>query len=114
MRVSSRSIVLSAATVLLVLAGPGRGVAARVPAPATYTVTMDSSRFEPAVLTVHAGDTVVWVNKDFITHTATAKGHFDSGKIAEGHSWSYVARTKGTFPYICTLHPDMKGTLRVQ
>lgn len=111
---SSASVAILAAAFVLVSAGTGQGAAAPLPAPTTHTVIIESSQFKPAVLTVHVGDKIVWVNKDFFPHTATSKGHFDSGEIAEGKSWTYVARAKGTFPYICTIHPDMKGTLRVQ
>jgi plastocyanin len=47
--------------------------------PVTHTVNIDGSRFEPETLSV-VGDTVVWVNKDLVAHTATSKtGVFDSG-----------------------------------
>ena len=65
-------------------------------------------------MTVKAGDTVVWVNKDPFPHTATAQGVFDSKYIAAGKSWRFKARKAGEFPYICTLHPTMKGTLVVR
>jgi plastocyanin len=64
---------------------------------------------------VKAGDTVVWVNKDLITHTATSKaGNFDSGEIAPGTSWKYTPGKEGEFGYICTFHPSMKAKLRVE
>jgi plastocyanin len=85
------------------------------PKPATHTVTMSSTSFAPADLTVKAGDTVVWMNKDFFPHTATSKsGGFDSSDIVSGKSWKYVAKKKGDFPYICSIHPTMKGTLHVK
>ena len=83
--------------------------------PTIHTVTIDGTRFSPEALTVSSGDTIVWVNKDLIPHTATSKaGGFDSQIIATGKSWKYVAAKKGRFPYICTFHPTMKGTLRVK
>jgi len=85
--------------------------------PATHTVTIDGAQFSPATLTVKAGDTVVWVNKDLLAHTATethtTKGGFDSKVIQPGKSWRYVARKKGEFPYTCAFHP-MNGRLIVQ
>ena len=94
--------------------GPGAAVRAAA-APKTHTVTIDALQFQPAELTIAAGDTVVWVNKDPFPHTATSKaGGFDSGEIATGGSWKYVAAKKGEFGYLCTLHPTMKGTVRVQ
>ena len=82
--------------------------------PASHTVTIEGVAYQPAVLVVKRGDTVVWVNKDPFPHTVTASGAFDSHDIPAGATWKYVARNAGNFPYICTLHPNMKGTLTVQ
>jgi len=91
------------------------GAAAGGVKPATHTVTIDGTAFSPADLTVNAGDTVVWVNKDPYPHTATSKiGKFDSDDIVPNRSWKYVAKKKGDFPYICSIHPSMKGTLHVK
>lgn len=56
----------------------------------------------------------MWINKDIVPHTATATGKFDSKTIESTRSWSYRPRRKGETAYICTLHPTMKGTLRVK
>ena len=80
----------------------------------THTVTIDASRFEPEISTVSAGDTVGWINKDIIPHTASSQaGGFDSRTIAPGKSWKYIAMRAGELPYVCTFHPTMKATLRV-
>jgi plastocyanin len=72
-------------------------------------------KFVPETLTVRRGDTVRWVNQDFFPHTATAQdGSFDSRDIGIDRTWVYVATQDGTFAYICTLHPGMKGTLIVK
>jgi plastocyanin len=72
-------------------------------------------RFQPQTLTVSSGDTIVWVNKDLVPHTATSKaGGFDSKTIQADESWTYTAGTKGEFAYICAFHPAMKATLRVE
>jgi len=90
-------------------------VAVAAAGPATHTVTMEAVGFQPATITVNAGDTVVWVNKDPFPHTATAQDKsFDSGEIAAAKSWKLVAKKKGTFGYICAYHPTMKGTLIVK
>ena len=84
-------------------------------ASATHTVVMEGVAFTPNVLTVAKGDSVVWVNKDAFPHTATARDKsFDSTEIAAGKSWRFTAKRPGTFPYVCTLHPTMKGTLVVK
>jgi len=80
---------------------------------ATHTVVIEALAYAPETLTVKRGDTIVWVNKDPFPHTVTAKGAFDSHDIAAGKSWKYTARKAGEYAYICTLHPNMKGTLKV-
>jgi plastocyanin len=80
----------------------------------TRTVTIEGSKFDPSTLTVTAGDTIMWVNKDPFPHTATSKdGTLNSQSIAAGQSWTYTASKKGSFAYTCTFHPTMRGRLRV-
>lgn len=81
---------------------------------ATHVVTIEGMKFEPAVVTVRPGDTVVWQNKDVVPHTATAAGSFDSREIAAGKRWSWTARKAGRHAYVCTYHPGMQGTVVVQ
>ncbi len=81
----------------------------------THTVAIDGTEFRPLILSVKRGDRVVWENKDPFPHTATASDRsFDSHSIAPGKSWSWVAKKAGEYPYVCTLHPTMKGTVIVQ
>ena len=81
----------------------------------THTVTIEGMRFQPESLTVARGDTVVWVNKDLVPHTATSEaGSFDSQIIQADKSWRFTAKKKGEFPYICTFHRTMKAMLRVK
>jgi plastocyanin len=83
--------------------------------PRVHTVMMEGMRFQPEGLSVAAGDTVVWINRDMVPHTATsATGEFDSDEIAPGKSWIYTIRSKGEFSYVCTYHPNMKAVLRVK
>jgi plastocyanin len=90
------------------------GVAVAAGNAATHTVVIDGVKYEPATLAVKRGDTVVWINKDPFPHTVTAPGAFDSHAIAAGKSWKYTARKSGEFAYVCTLHPNMSGTLKVE
>jgi plastocyanin len=92
------------------------GIGLSAPAGAeTHTVRMEGVKFVPETLTVKRGDVVVWVNKDLFPHTATGeKREFDSGNIAPDQSWKYTATKAGTFSYVCTLHPTMKGALIVR
>ena len=83
-------------------------------APVVHTVTIDGFEFHPPEVTVGKGEVVVWVNKDPVPHTATAKGAaLDSGSIAASGSFRFTATREGRFDYVCTLHPTMKGVLVV-
>lgn len=79
-----------------------------------YEVPIQALQYLPETLKVKRGAVVVWVNKDPFPHTVTARGAFDSGSIAAGKSWRYTARVPGVYPYVCTLHSNMKGTLQVE
>jgi plastocyanin len=83
--------------------------------PVAHVVTIDGFAFHPPVLTVKQGETVEWRNTDPLPHTVTAKdGGPDSPDIAANGTYRYTAKKKGRFPYICTLHPIMKGELVVE
>ena len=112
-RSNRRRLCLLAPLVALLLGS--LGLAAAAPKPVTHTVTIDGTQFQPNSLAVHPGDTVVWVNKDPFPHTVTSKaGRFDSQQIQPGASWKYRAVRKGTFDYVCSLHPTMTGRIRIQ
>lgn len=72
--------------------------------------------FDPAVLRVERGDTVVWVNRDLVPHTATAVGKpsWSTGNLTQDQSGHHVASAAGEVPYFCELHPVMKGLLVVR
>ena len=91
---------------------PGGVAAAEVAR--THQVAIQGLLYVPETLTVRPGDVVVWTNKDPFPHTVTAAGAFDSGPIPAGKSWRHTAAKAGTYPYLCTLHTTMKGTLRVE
>lgn len=83
--------------------------------PSTSTVAIDGTTFTPQTITVKAGSTVVWENKDPFPHTATSQAAgFDSHAIQPGKSWKYKATKTGEFNYVCAYHPTMKATLRVE
>ena len=80
-----------------------------------HTIAISGFKFLPDTLTVKTGETVEWKNEDAVVHTATAEDKtFDSGNIAPGKSWTFVASKPGTYNYICTNHPNMKATLIVK
>ena len=78
------------------------------------TVTIKNFVFEPALIKVSAGDTLVFVNEDTAPHTATdVGGVFDTGNIASGESGRITIADAGTYEYFCEIHPNMKGRIVV-
>jgi plastocyanin len=78
------------------------------------TVAMDGTAFEPAEVTVRAGEVVKWVNRDPFPHNVSADAAaIHSGDLDPDGTWRYRAVTRGTFHYVCTLHPGMSGVLHV-
>jgi plastocyanin len=81
---------------------------------ADVTVKIRNFKFEPANLAIAVGKTVQFINLDEEPHTATATdGAFDSKALDTNQTWNYTATKPGTYPYICSVHPFMKGTLTV-
>jgi LPXTG-motif cell wall-anchored protein len=77
------------------------------------TVTISDFEFGPASITVGVGDTVTWTNAGPTPHSATGDG-FDTGIFEEGETRSQTFNEAGEFAYICTPHPNMKGTVIVR
>ncbi|SRR5579883_2424886 len=81
---------------------------------ATTTVKIHNFKFEPATVTIAAGETIQFINVDEEPHTATSTdGIFNSKALDTNQTWNYTATKPGSFPYICAIHPFMKGTLTV-
>jgi plastocyanin len=104
-------------------AANGEEVIVRIPQ-GSSSLTDDA--YIPNPVEVNVGDTVTWINDDFTTHTATSGdsgsgstgifgGSEDSPEIIgpEGDTQSYTFDEAGEFPYYCTLHPSMVGTVVV-
>lgn len=71
--------------------------------------------FQPPALRVSSGTTVTATNFDAATHTWTSdEGAWDSGNLARDATFSRAFPTAGTFPYHCTIHSSMKGTIVVE
>jgi hypothetical protein len=82
--------------------------------PGPNEVFIQGKAFDPGSITVAANTTVTWTNKDGVAHTVTSNtGLFDSGTINADGNWSHLFSTAGTFPYHCTIHPSMTGTVIV-
>jgi len=72
-------------------------------------------KFVPERLEVAVGDRITFTNADLVPHSVTAKAKgIESGDLAQGKSWTYVAQNKGEIAYICRLHPVMHGVVVVK
>ena len=78
------------------------------------TVMIDNFTFEPAQLTVKVGTTVTWKNRDDIPHTVVSAGKFRSKALDTDDSYSFTFTAAGDYPYFCSLHPHMTGTIKVE
>jgi plastocyanin len=84
--------------------------------PQRHVVEIRGMAFHPEVLELRQGDTVVWINRDIVPHTATASrtSGWDTGTLLQGQIGQYVASHAGDDPYFCKLHPVMLGKLIVR
>jgi len=81
----------------------------------TRTVAIDSFTFGPPNLTIKAGTTVTWINKDDIPHTVAAVNKlFRSKALDTNDDYSFTFLTAGTYAYFCSLHPHMTGAIVVE
>ncbi len=78
-------------------------------------VVMKDFAFDPASVTIKAGESVAWTNQDSATHTVVGdNGEFQSGDLANGADFAFTFDKAGTYTYHCGIHPSMKGTVVVQ
>ena len=87
-------------------------------------VTIQNLQYNPANLTIKKGDTVRWTNKDQTAHTSTSDDFqagqdnppaaWDSQPLNPGQTFDHQFDTAGTFPYHCSVHNYLKGTITVE
>lgn len=85
---------------------------------ATVTNFMGNNFFNPATMTINAGDTVMWINQG-VPHTTTQVPNsgspvWNSGFVGSGQSFAFTFPTAGTFSYTCLFHSGQNGTIIVQ
>ncbi|MGW7459436.1 cupredoxin domain-containing protein [Streptomyces sp. NPDC054797] len=123
-----RSFLVGAACPLLALAGCSNGgngygtatastsaaTTASSAVPGAVRIVIEGFTFSPADLQMRPGATVSVVNRNSAAHTVTATGDkaFGTGTIRAGATAAFTApSTPGRYAYLCTIHPNMKGTL---
>jgi plastocyanin len=79
----------------------------------TVRITIQGLAFSPTEITAKVGDTIEWMNGDFVDHTATAKGAAWDIAIAAGKSGQFKLTQPGTVAYYCKIHPNMTGTVHI-
>ena|SRR5271165_7018767 len=96
--------------------GQNTGTAAQDAKPATEaTVKIDNFSFAPATITVAAGTTVRWTNRDDIPHTVVSDDQsFKSKAMDTDEAYTHTFTKPGTYSYFCSIHPKMTGKVVVQ
>ena len=95
-------------------ASPARGDAGGSSPAGDVHVSIDNYAFKAPSITVAPGTAVVWKNQDDDPHTVTADdGAFDSKGLGQGDTFRHVFTKPGKYPYHCSAHPYMKGTVIV-
>ena len=108
-------LLLSAASLAVLLWGatPGSSMAG-APDAATIVLARDFM-FAPTSMTVTAGSTVTWTNKDDEPHTVVSDtGLFRSGAVDTDETFTFKFDKPGTYHFTCSIHPRMIGTIVVE
>jgi len=82
--------------------------------PTEHQVVIKAFKFEPTLLKIKAGDSITWLNKDIVPHTATASDEsWDTGIIEKNQSKAITFSESSTSSYFCLYHPMMKAGLEI-
>jgi plastocyanin len=109
LRVAVSRVLLQMTAVSLTL-GP---TIASAEAPELRIVTISQMRYGSLPADLKVGDTIVWINKDTVPHTVTAKDHSFDLRLDPGKQVTQTMGKAGTFAFYCIYHPTMRGTLKV-
>jgi amicyanin len=117
MRSRSTGVLLAALVlgIAALAAVTGPATASTPPAPEAVDVRIGNFTFEPLEVTVKAGTTITWTNRDDIPHTVVSTDKAFKSKVLDtDERYSFTFSTPGTFPYFCSIHPKMTGTVVVK
>lgn len=83
--------------------------------PAVRIAATDQLQFAPSTQALHVGDVIQWTNTGTVAHTVTfdSQPYLSDPTLAPGATWEIRLTQAGTYPYRCTIHPGMNGTLVV-
>jgi plastocyanin len=120
-------VILALVAAMIVLSAACSGTTNTTTAPAATTtagsgtttaatgdaISIENFAFAPETITIPVGSTVTWTNKDSASHQI--KGDtFNSPLLATGQTYQFKFDTAGTYNYICSVHPSMKGVVIVK
>jgi plastocyanin len=80
---------------------------------AANSVNIANFAFSPAVITVRVGTAVTWTDMDQDAHTVAITGAPVSQALQNADTFTHTFGQAGSFSYICTIHPLMKGMVIV-
>jgi plastocyanin len=101
--------------IVLLMAGSPNVTANAQPSPKTAEVKIDNFSFGPGTVTVAVGSTLTWTNHDDIPHTVVSTDKVFKSKVLDtDEKYSYTFAKAGTYPYTCSIHAKMTGTVIVQ
>jgi len=109
--------VVAVSSISIFALGSGRFAVLAQEKSSTSEVKIDNFSFSPATLTVPAGTTVTWTNRDDIPHTVVSTDDprvFKSKVLDTDEKFSFTFSKPGTYPYFCSIHPKMTGKVIVQ
>ena len=79
------------------------------------TIVLKDFHFSPMSLAVSAGTTVTWKNLDGEPHTVVSDlALFRSGGLDQNDSFTFKFDKPGTYKFLCSIHPNMMGTIVVK
>jgi plastocyanin len=78
------------------------------------SVAIQNYAFNPSTLTIQKGANVTWTNYDSVQHHVVSDSSaFSSPLLNKGDTYTHQFNNTGSFSYICSIHPYMKGTIVV-
>src|SRR5437588_2082879 len=110
-----RSFYFVSALFMILLASVSTAPAGKIKDEDARTVTIKDLKYDPAKMTIKAGQTVTWINKDDNDHTVIGDNDaFKSENLGSGDTFKYTFKDPGKYPYHCKYHPRMKAVVIVE
>ena len=107
MRAQSPLALIASTAASLLLSAPAAA------APQTHVIVMDRMKFGAVPTKIRQGDTILWINRDMVRHTATAANKSFGVDLPPKTQKRMTVRASGAIPFTCKFHPGMRGVLKV-